>query len=252
MTRRLLLLGLGLLLVLGGCGTTTPVQKSRPTAQKRIAKQATWYRVKKGDSLYTIAWRAGKDWRNLARWNGLKPPYTIYPGQRLRLKPPPSKARRANRGTTKGAPPKQRAHKPQRSPRTAKARKPTAAAGRLRWRWPTRGRIVTRFSTRDGAPKGIRIAGNKGQKVLAAEGGTVVYSGSGLIGYGQLIIIKHNNEFLSAYGLNSRLYVKEGQKVERGQHIADMGTDNSGRAVLHFEIRRDGNAVDPLRYLPKG
>jgi len=115
-----------------------------------------------------------------------------------------------------------------------------------------KGRVVSRFSRKDPDLDGIKIAGKRGQKVVAAESGTVVYTGSGLIGYGQLIIVKHDNEFLSAYGLNSRLYVKEGQKVKRGQHISDMGTNSAGQPMLHFEIRRYGKPVDPMAYLPRG
>jgi lipoprotein NlpD len=188
------------------------------------------------------------DYRTLARWNGLHRPYTIYPGQLLRLKPP---ARHAG-STASRSGHKRPASKPKSS--TAKPRRShgkTATAHCLHWVWPLRGSLVSRFSYSDPDKDGIEIAGKRGQKVVAAESGTVVYSGSGLIGYGQLIIIKHNNEFLSAYGHNSKLLVKEGQKVKRGQHISNLGVDNRGRALLHFEIRRYGKPVDPLSYLPR-
>ena len=118
-----------------------------------------------------------------------------------------------------------------------------------RWRWPAKGKVVTSFSRSGG--KGIDIAGKFGQTIVAASAGRVVYSGSGLIGYGQLIIVKHNKRYLSAYAHNNKILVKEGDTVTGGQRIAEMGRSGSNRAMLHFEIRRDGKPIDPLRYLPK-
>lgn len=241
-----------LAVALAGCSsqpTYSPAHSGRSKTKSPHSRiTGSWYRVKKGDSLWSISWRAGIDYRTLARWNGLRSPYTIYPGQKLRLTPPPrSTTSKRTQRTRKGS---ARSQTSTRKPKTS-ARKPVAGH-RLRWTWPIRGTLVSRFSYSDPDRDGIEIAGKRGQKVVAAESGTVVYSGSGLIGYGQLIIIKHNNEFLSAYGHNSRLLVKEGQKVKRGQQISNLGTDSSGRAVLHFEIRRYGKPVDPLRYLPKG
>lgn len=247
-----------------GCGGTpakSTSHKRTSHGSSKFSSSATWYRVKKGDTLYAVSWRAGVDYKTLARWNGLKYPYTIYPGQLLRLKPP----RKASKSTPKRTttrksgsvtPPARSAGKPSRpasaKSRTTATKKQPVASGRLRWQWPVKGRVVSRFSHKDPDLDGIKIAGTRGQKVVAAESGTVVYTGSGLIGYGQLIIVKHNNEFLSAYGLNSRLYVKEGQRVKKGQHISDMGTDSSGKPMLHFEIRRYGKPVDPMVYLPRG
>jgi lipoprotein NlpD len=114
-----------------------------------------------------------------------------------------------------------------------------------------RGPILARFSANDATRTGIKIGGHLGEAVHATEAGKVVYSGSGLIGYGQLIIIKHNDHYLSAYGHNAKLLVKEGDKVARGKHIADMGRSNDGKAMLHFEIRREGKPVNPLALLPK-
>jgi lipoprotein NlpD len=118
-----------------------------------------------------------------------------------------------------------------------------------RWRWPAKGKVVTSFSRSGG--KGIDIAGKFGQVIVAASDGSVVYSGSGLIGYGQLIIVKHNKRYLSAYAHNNKILVKEGDTVKGGQRIAEMGRSGSNRAMLHFEIRRDGKPIDPMRYLPK-
>ena len=118
-----------------------------------------------------------------------------------------------------------------------------------RWHWPAKGKVVTYFSQSGG--KGINIAGKLGQPILSAADGRVVYSGSGLIGYGQLIIVKHNKRYLSAYAQNNKILVKEGDTVTGGQRIAEMGRSGSNRALLHFEIRRDGKPIDPMRYLPK-
>jgi lipoprotein NlpD len=131
------------------------------------------------------------------------------------------------------------------------ARPAVAAAGPLRWSWPTDGQVESTFSASDPARKGIKVAGTAGQPIRSAEAGNVVYSGSGLIGYGRLIIIKHNDKYLSAYGHNRKLLVKEGDRVTKGERIAEMGVSNTGHAVLHFEIRRDGEPVDPLRLLPR-
>jgi lipoprotein NlpD len=123
-------------------------------------------------------------------------------------------------------------------------------ASGLSWKWPLEGKVVQRFRGGDRTRQGIRIAGRAGQQVRAAESGTVVYSGSGLKGYGNLIILKHNNSYLSAYGFNSRLLVNEGARVKRGQGVAEVGQASGGGYRLHFEIRRNGTAVDPLKYLP--
>ena len=119
------------------------------------------------------------------------------------------------------------------------------------WGWPVKGRIVSSFKAGDPLRKGIKIAGRSGKSILAAESGKVVYSGSGLIGYGRLIIVKHNDNYLSAYGHNRKILVKEGDRVTKGKKIAEMGTANSGDPMLHFEIRRDGRPVDPIRLLPR-
>jgi lipoprotein NlpD len=131
--------------------------------------------------------------------------------------------------------------------------KPAAAParGKLAWRWPTEGAVTVGFAAADPARKGIKIAGALGQAITAAERGSVVYSGSGLIGYGQLIIVKHNEKYLSAYGNNRKILVKEGDQVTKGQKIAEMGRANGGLSILHFEIRREGEPVDPLSLLPR-
>ncbi len=251
--------------MMSGCATHKVPEKKAPQpgarAKPAVKKSGGYYRVRKGDSLYSIAWRAGLDYRTLARWNGLKSPYTIYPGQLIRLSPPkarktPPAAKRKNSGKPvspgRSVASKSGKSKPTPPKKNSPGKNPAkAAAGSLRWQWPVRGRILSRFASNDASRGGIKIGGRKGQKIRAAEAGQVVYVGSGLIGYGQLIIIKHNNKYLSAYGHNSRLRVKEGERVSRGQHISDMGVTNQGVPLLYFEIRRYGKPVDPLKYLPR-
>ena len=224
-----------------------PAVRSTP---RRIVGSSE-YRVRRGDTLYGIAWQTGVDYRDIARWNGIRAPYRIYAGQTLRLKPPapprhtepPPRTTQATRPVTRSAPPKTQ---PKATP------PPAAAAPRtLAWRWPAEGRVSSRFKASDPLRKGIKISGRSGSKVAAAETGKVVYSGSGLIGYGRLIIIKHNDKYLSAYGHNRKILVKEGDQVTKGQTIAEMGNANNGDPLLHFEIRRDGKPVDPLRLLPR-
>lgn len=242
-----------------------------PPARQTVAipKSATAYRVRRGDTLVSIAWRADLDWRQLAQWNRLVAPYKILPGQVLRLRPlprtstasarPPSQS--ANRVSPRPAPmakprsaPRPAKPKPKRSQPTRPAPKPpgaTPAKRKLYWGWPTDGSVTVGYAAADPARKGIKIAGTLGQSIRAAERGSVVYSGSGLIGYGQLIIIKHNDKYLSAYGNNRKLLVKEGDQVAKGETIAEMGRANGGRSVLHFEIRREGEPVNPLSLLPQ-
>jgi len=204
------------------------------------------YVVQSGDTLYKIAWRYGLDYRDLAEWNGLGSGNTIYAGQTIRLKPPQgwsSGAKTAARSTT-GSRPAGSTSPPPRQDARSTAPPPST------WRWPTQGAVVGRFGESALGGNGIDISGRQGQPVLAAAPGEVVYSGSGLIGYGKLIIVKHNQTYLSAYGHNRELRVVEGDRVSAGQTIALMGEGPGRKPVLHFEIRRNGKPVDPLRYLP--
>jgi len=254
------------LISLGLAGCTAPWrapvesrgQKSVSPKPARSVIRTDHYRVQRGDTLYAIAWQKGVDYRLIASWNGIRPPYRIYSGQVLRLKPPvasrvppSSRAPRAKQAPRVRAASKSSA-RPASSPVKKKSvKKKPATKKELTWRWPVRGRIVSTFKAGDPLRKGIKIAGQSGKAILAAEGGKVVYSGSGLIGYGRLIIIKHNDNYLSAYGHNRMILVKEGDQVTKGKKIAEMGTANSGRPMLHFEIRRDGKPVDPERILPR-
>ncbi len=207
--------------------------------------------MREGETLYSIGWRYGLDHRDLARWNGLQPPYLIRPGQLLRLEPPPgevggrpqAQAEKAQPGPPAGTAPSAA------GPRAgaASASRPTAA---LRWRWPADGPVLRRFGEGPVPGRGIQIGGRVGQPVRAAADGVVVYAGRGLPQYGALVIIRHDEHFLSAYGHNRALLVQEGQQVKAGQRIASMG-EQGGRALLHFEIRYDGEPRDPLRLLPR-
>ncbi len=188
--------------------------------------------VRSGETLYTIAWRYGKDPAQLARWNGLGDGSLIHPGQAIRLTPPPG-----------GIPTTASRPAPKPLPKI-----PTQPAPE--WSWPTAGQIDVRFGAKPGTGTGVLINGKAGQPIRAAASGQVVYAGSGLIGYGQLIIIKHNDTYLSAYGYNASLLVKEGEKINQGQRIATMGEGPERKARLHFEVRKNGKPVNPQQVLP--
>jgi lipoprotein NlpD len=241
----------------------------------RASLLPTYYKVKRGDTLYAIAWQAGRDFRELARWNRIASPYLIYPGQLIRTRRPPSPVGGGKSGARHATP--VATSRPEGTPKPARrpaarstppavqvaqsARKTTPSGARtarqkpgikrLRWSWPGQGKLVSRFRSGDPLKQGIKLRADAGDPVKAAATGKVVYSGSGLIGYGRLIIVKHNDNYLSAYGHNRKLLAREGDQVTRGQQLAEMGTDSSGQPMLHFEIRRDGQPVDPLAVLPQ-
>jgi lipoprotein NlpD len=303
-TRCLMMAAMGAALV--GCSTVVvePAAGTHPAAPAASAREPGGsYRVVRGDTLYSIAFRNGVDFRELAQWNGIAAPYTIWPGQLLRLSStvatpahhvasaaqhhaatPASAAPHASApvfetvtpaATTSTTKPASPAGHPQATPvpaATAAASVPVAgeparttpppastapvvstggsrAVGGVNWHWPVTGSLLKRFSRSDAIP-GIEIAGKAGDPVRAAADGVVVYSGNGLVGYGELVIIKHNDSFLSAYGHNRKRLVTEGQHVKAGQQIAEMGSTGASRDELEFQIRKDGNPVDPLDYLP--
>lgn len=225
---------------LAACAGGKPRAPVKEQDVSRRTPEAPTREVRAGDTLYGIAWESGRDYRELAEWNGIQPPYLIYPGQVLRLYPPEGVSRPPTRPDT-AMPDKSRDRK------TATSKPVTTKPGP--WAWPAQGELIERFTP--GGARGIAIAGKRGQPVYAAAPGTVVYQGSGLRGYGELIIIKHDADFLSAYAHNDRILVKEGSVIRRGQKIAEMGSSGSDRVKLHFEIRRRGVPVDPLIYLPK-
>lgn len=228
-----------------------------------------YYTVKRGDTLYTIGLESGQSYRDIARWNGLENPNLIEVGQVLRVVLPVAEAAAAvarpiapaGRVETRplAAPGSVPAgNGPAAAPGAAgvpaapaaAAPAPPASEGEdgIVWAWPAAGPVATPFE--DSKTKGLAITGKAGDPVLAAADGRVVYAGSGLRGYGNLVIVKHNNVFLSAYGHNQTLLVKEDQVVRRGQRIAEMGSTDAERVQLHFEIRRQGKPVDPARLLP--
>ena len=274
---------LGLLIaVLGGCATRTaaPIdsrnnqQGTKTTSKSSSAAaksaQPDYYVVQGGDTLYSIAWKLGVNYRELASSNAIRSPYTIYKGQRLRVKPAanPSVAKpvalqprpavtassapaTAPAATAVAKPVSKPAPKVASKPTTAVPAKSTAQAYDGKWVWPTRGRVLSRFQSSGAGKQGIDIGGHADQPVKAAAHGKVVYAGSGLVGYGRLIIVKHNENLLSAYGHNNKLLVNEGEQVSAGQMIAKMGSSGTNRNELYFEIRKNGKPTDPLKYLPK-
>jgi len=250
----------------------------------RKSNHKTTHRVAKGDSLYSIGFHYQIDYKQLAKINRINPPYRIYPDQIINLvdtnnkqvfKPSsnsqvqtkplvkaPTITAKAEPKTIKSTTqkPSVTAVKPkvisqQTKPINQKppAKKPVVVSTpintNLKWLWPTEGKIRTTFLASNPARKGISISGKEGQPVKAAEAGVVVYSGNGLLGYGELIIIKHNENYLSAYGHNKSLNVKEGQTVTRGQVIAELGSTGTNVNNLHFEIRKNGKPVNPLSYV---
>ena len=207
---------------------------------------AGWYTVKSSDTLYTIAWRYGLDYQQLARWNHIGVDFLIHPDQRLQLFAPENDAvvatKTAQDKTGKTAQP------------TAQAKSDDSARSEsksVKWQWPTSGKIMKTFAAGKLDRKGIDIAGKLGQPVHAVANGKVVYSGNGLAGYGNLIIIKHSDTYLSAYAYNQQRLVKEGMTVKAGTVISKMGRHPDGAIRLHFEIRKNGKPVNPLKYLPR-
>ena len=274
-----------------------PTVKVEPHAARVTGDR---YRVQRGDTLYSIAFRHGVDYRELAGWNGIGPPYTILVGQELRTTPAaarvvagvPAPTRRADvakptpapavstprpapfetvtasaattsaprdTATASAAPAASTASPstPPKAPIATPAPTPppavaaTTTVGDVAWRWPADGQLVGTYAVGNPTRQGIDIAGRAGDPVRAAADGSVVYSGNGLIGYGELIIVKHNASFLSAYGHNRKRLVKEGDRVRAGQTIAEMGSSSANRDSLHFEIRKNGKPANPTDYLPR-
>ncbi|MBW8356669.1 MULTISPECIES: peptidoglycan DD-metalloendopeptidase family protein [Pseudomonas] len=268
-----LMIGLVLSSLLVGCSSTKSssvgvVERSNNAAPQRPTVTTGQYVVRRGDTLFSIAFRYGWDYKALAARNNIAEPYTIHPGQTIRFDGRTGVApttvvtstqsgasssskttviRRPAGATTATATGTSTAtvSKPAPAPVTPAGPAPTG------WGWPSNGVLIGKFSSNGSLNKGIDIAGDLGQPVLAASDGTVVYAGSGLRGYGELVIIKHNETYVSAYGHNRKLLVREGQQVKVGQTIAEMGSTGTDRVKLHFEIRRQGKPVDPLQFLPR-
>ena len=202
------------------------------------------YVVQKGDTLYSIAFRYGMDYKSLAKINGIKPPYTIYLNQKLDLKNV-SLTLLSDSGPDADDVSRDKIKK--KKAKVAKKRR----AKSVDWNWPLHGEVLAKFSLSQPMNKGIDIAGKKDSLVFAAADGNVVYAGGNLRGYGKLVILKHDDDLLSAYGNNAVILVKEGDLVARGLPISKVGRSASGKEFLHFEIRRDGKPVNPLKFLPK-
>jgi lipoprotein NlpD len=205
-----------------------------------------YYTVKPGDTLIRIGMDNGQSWRDIIRWNKLDNPNLIETGQVLRVAPPAPEVAVARPATSSPA----TAPVPAASAPTAPAATPaapSAAEDAISFQWPARGNLISGFD--ESKNKGLDIGGKVGDPVLAAADGRVVYAGAGLRGYGNLIILKHNNTYLTAYAHNQTLLVKEDQVIKRGQKIAEMGNSDADQVKLHFEIRRQGKPVDPAKYL---
>jgi lipoprotein NlpD len=224
------------------------------------------YVVQRGDTLYSIAFRFGWDWKILAQRNHISAPYVIRSGQVIRFDGRTGPLASGVQSAKNSNPPVRAKFQPVALARSgnvpsvasktvqsapSRAVKTTTNNALGRWTWPANGELIAKFSSNGSLNKGIDLAGELGEPVLAASDGSVVYAGSGLRGYGELIIIKHSDTYVSAYGHNRRLLVREGQQVKVGQVIAEMGSTGTDQVKLHFEIRRQGKPVDPLQYLPK-
>ena len=271
--------------VLAGCSSTSvnraPVEDRGTAGAPRVdpatlpgaenAGKPGFYTVRQGDTIMRIATEVNQPWRDIARWNNLDNPNLIEVGQVLRVVPPAGTTVASAPALTEG--PRPAAGTPAPAPAPAKPAvpmatqttpgvtpapapapaspppPPSAGADDVDFIWPASGALIAGFD--EAKNKGLGIAGKAGDAVLAAADGRVVYAGAGLRGYGNLIILKHNNTFLTAYAHNQTLLVKEDQTVKKGQKIAEMGSTDADRVKLHFEIRRSGKPVDPLKYLPQ-
>jgi lipoprotein NlpD len=264
-TRRIVVIAIAIGL-LAGCGRSRVVREyphkgGRATASRtalppvRVSepKYGAIAVVQPGQTVYRIATENGITALDLALWNDIPPPYVIHPGQRLRLYPRDGREPAVAASSTATRAPSTPAT-PARAPASTSAASATPPSGpvasSLAWRWPAEGAVADTFAAGDPTRQGIDIAGKAGVPVRAAADGVVVYSGSGLVGYGELVIVKHNDQWLSAYGHNRARLVNEGALVKAGQQIAEMGRSGASRDMLHFEIRYNGKPVDPLRYLP--
>ncbi len=229
-----------------------------------------YYTVKPGDTLIRIGLESGQSHKDIARWNALENPNRIEVGQVLRIVPPlasesvstkpvvaasstttalpPAAPASATQPSPAASAPAKAASAPASTPAVAPAPAATTGDDEVAWIWPGKGPVLAGFD--EVKNKGIDIGGNAGDPVLAAGEGKVVYAGAGLRGYGNLIILKHNNTYLTAYAHNQTLLVKEDQTVKKGQKIAEMGNSDADRVKLHFEVRKQGKPVDPSKYLP--
>ena len=240
-----------------GMSRSAAMDAAKPLPGAENAGKPGYYTVKPGDTMIRIGLENGQNWRDIARWNSLENPNLIEVGQVLRVVAPTTEAaavvsRPVVPGSVGIAPvqPASAAKPSVAAPvnGAAATAAPSGSDEDVGWIWPAQGTLVAGFD--EAKNKGLDISGKAGDPVLASADGRVVYSGAGLRGYGNLIILKHNNTFLTAYAHNKTLLVKEDQTVKRGQKIAEMGNSDAEKVKLHFEIRRQGKPVDPAKYLP--
>lgn len=261
--------------LLSGCGTrTTPapivkIGNAMPVydySDKGKLKSSS-YEVKPGETLYAIAWQAGIDFRYLARLNNISEPYQIFPGQVISLQASKDKAsdNDSKKQVVKVETLKQENYKKtiankkaggygerkQDQKKLKTIQKDLFPSKVRQWRYPSNGNIIEQYSTKENGNKGLDFGGKLGDPIIAAADGKVVYSGGALRGYGNLVIVKHNNDYLSAYAHNRSINVKEQDWVKAGQVIAEMGDSGTDSVKLHFEIRHRGRSVNPLKYLPR-
>ncbi len=259
--------------LIGACSSdhrpapVTTLYSGNTTSKHKINIAGNSYKVKKGDTLFAIAFSANKDVRTVAKINNIKSPYTIYPGQTIYLnyskkqngtrKKQPSVNGRTQYSKRKvnKTPKKELDRSKQRGYVQRQATKKSTNSkslynNKVRWKWPAEGKVTRRFSVKENGYKGLEISNRPGTSVNAAAGGIVVYAGSALRGYGNLIILKHTDDYLSAYAHNAKILVKEQQKVKVGEKIAEMGSTDATKTALRFEIRFKGQAVNPAKYLP--
>lgn len=231
----------------------TPQPTSPLPAGAENAGKPGYYTVKQGDTLIRIGLESGQNWRDIVRWNNIDNPNQIEVGQVLRITPPTAStavAASANGVVTRPVTTSsvQTQAVPPAGSTTAVPQDAATTEDQVSWGWPAQGPVLAGYD--EVKNKGLDLGGAAGDAVLAAADGRVVYAGSGLRGYGNLIIVKHNNTYLTAYAHNQSLLVKEDQMVRKGQKIAEMGSSDADRVKLHFEVRRQGKPVDPAKYLP--
>ncbi|MFC3094272.1 peptidoglycan DD-metalloendopeptidase family protein [Alteromonas sediminis] len=267
------LLALATVLIVSGCSSRkAPAPLSILNSQPEHIPSAfdvETYEVVAGDTLFAVAWYSGNDYRDLAKWNNIYPPYTLSIGQKLQLRPPeaqtvaknPSGRTSEKSHKTPVASSKKQAYGGNQEVVNKRTSVPNDAATTTpkigefparvaKWTWPAQGKVIERFKAKGDVNKGIDIQASKGSPIVAAAAGRVVYTGSALRGYGNLIIIKHTDTFLSAYAHNDRILVNEREWVAAGQQIATMGNSGTNLVKLHFEVRYRGKSLDPMRYLP--
>jgi lipoprotein NlpD len=254
---RLVLMLLSATVLLSACTTTrtkpaTVIDRSRSESTAAAAPTASiptppgYYRVKRGDTVLRIALDHGQSYRDIVRWNNLTDPNLIEVDQLLLVRPPANAMTVKPLTSATATPAPQRMAEPAAEPKI-EAVKPDAPPPGIRLSWPAKGKVVEDFV--DGKNKGIDIAGKLGDPIQAASDGRVVYAGNSLRGYGNLVIVKHDNTYLTAYAHNRNLLVKEGDAVRKGQTIAEMGDTDTNSVRLHFELRVNGKPVDPLPFL---